>query len=367
MKPLQKICSCFFLAAILFCKNVQAQKVGVVLSGGGAGGACHVGVLKALEENNIPIDYIVGTSVGSLIGALYASGYSPGEIEKIVTSEKFTQLLKGETEKRYRYYYFKKDDDASWITLKVSFDSSIVTNIPTNFINSVSIDYSMAEFFTRHASASAGNFDSLLVPFRCVASDVEMKKPVVFNHGALNQAVRASMTYPFYFDPISVDGKVLFDGGLYDNFPADVMSSDFKPDYIVGSVVTALNPKIREGDVYAQIRNMLVYNPDFSLHNTNGIILTPWSGVGTFDFSSAKRLIDSGYVATLRQIDSIKKQVTAIRTLEEVNRRRSLFKNRMTENIPIEEINIQGVNKKQQVYIKRMLSIGGKKELTFEA
>jgi NTE family protein len=351
---------CLFIS-----NNIFAQKVGVVLSGGGAGGACHVGVLKALEENNIPIDYITGTSVGALIGAMYASGYTPDEIGKIVSSEKYTQLLKGETEKKYQYYYFKKDDDASWITLKISFDSSLVTNIPTNFVNSVSIDFNMAEFFTKPSSVSQGNFDSLFIPFRCVASDVEIKKPVVFSHGALNQAVRASMTYPFYFDPISVDGKVLFDGGLYNNFPADVMDSHFKPDFVIGSVVTALNPKIKEGDVYAQIRNMLVYNPDFNLHNPKGIILTPWSGVSTFDFGSAKRLIDSGYVATIRQIDSIKKQITTFRTAEDVKKRREAFNGRMSEKILIEEINIQGVNKKQQFYVKRMLSIG-KKETTFE-
>jgi NTE family protein len=353
------------LILILSSYSSFAQKVGVVLSGGGAGGACHVGVLKALEENNIPIDYITGTSVGALVGAMYVAGYSPDEIGKIVASEKYTKLLKGEMEKKYQYYYFKKDDDASWITLKVSFDSSLVTNIPTNFINSVSIDYSMAEFFTRHSSASFGNFDSLFVPFRCVASDVEQKKPVVFNHGALNQAVRASMTYPFYFDPISVDGKVLFDGGLYNNFPADVMDKEFKPDFVIGSVVTALNPKIKEGDIYAQIRNMLVYNPDFSLHNPNGIILTPWSRVGTFDFGSAKRLIDSGYVATVRSLDSIKKQITSFRSAEEVAKRRAAFKNRSTESIQIEEIDIQGLNKNQQIYVKRMLSIG-KKEQSFE-
>ena len=365
MKQVSRIIGCFIFITVLFCQNVFAQKVGVVLSGGGAGGACHIGVLKALEENNIPIDYIVGTSVGSLIGALYASGYSPDEIAKIVTSEKFTNLLKGETERKYQYYYFKKDDDASWITLKVSFDSSLVTNIPTNFVNSVSIDFSMTEYFTKHASVSSGNFDSLFIPFRCVASDVETKKQVVFKKGPLNQAVRASMTYPFYFNPISVNGKILFDGGLYNNFPADVMNEDFKPDYVIGSVVTGLNPKLKEGDIYAQIRNMLVHDPDFSLHNANGMIINPWSGVGTFDFGSAKRLIDSGYVATLRQIDSLRKQITTVRPFAEVEKKREQFKNRMSQKVLVEEINIEGLNRKQQIYVKRMMSVG-KEELTLE-
>ncbi len=365
LNSLNKIIVYSFFALLFLCKSSYAQKVGVVLSGGGAGGACHVGVLKALEENNIPIDYIVGTSVGGFVGALYVAGYSPEEIEKIVTSEKFTSILNGETERKYQYYYFKKDDDASWITLKVSFDSLLSTNIPTNLVNSVPVDFSMTEFFTRQTSVSAENFDSLFVPFRCVASDVENKKAKVFNHGALNQAVRASMTYPFYFDPITVDGRILFDGGLYNNFPANVMNEDFKPDFIIGSVVTGLNPKINEEDIFAQIRNMLVYNPDFSLHGTKGIILSPWSSVGTFDFGSAKRLVDSGYVATIRQIDSIKKQIPLYRSKEEVIKKREVFKSKMSEKMVIEEINIDGLNKRQQHYVKKMLSVG-KSELTIE-
>src|SRR5581483_97970 len=115
---------------------------------------------------------------------------------------------------------------------------------------------------------------------------------------------------------------------------ADVMNTEFKPDFVIGSVVTGLNPKINEGDVYAQIRNMLVYNPDFNLHNANGIIINPWSGVGTFDFGSAKRLADSGYVATIRRMDSIKSQITSFRSVNEVNARRKSFRNRTTEEVP---------------------------------
>lgn len=354
------------LLFILFLNfRLQAQRVGVVLSGGGAGGACHIGVLKALEENDIPIDYIVGTSVGGFIGAMYAAGYSPAEIESVLTSDKFTKLLRGEQEKKYQYYYFKKNDDASWITVKVSFDSLFVTNIPTNFVNSDPIDFSMTEFFSPQASVTGGNFDSLFVPFRCVASDVENKKAVVFRNGPLNRAVRASMTYPFYYNPITVDGKILFDGGLYDNFPAHVMEQDFKPDVIIGSVVTALNPKIREEDIYAQIRNMLVYNPDFSLNGTKGVIVKPWSGVGTFDFDAARRLIDSGYVETVRNLDSIRRFVGTERTKAEVEKKRGAFRARMKPEVVIEEINIEGLGRKQQQYVKRMLS-AGKQPLTLE-
>ncbi|MHB8259508.1 MAG: patatin-like phospholipase family protein [Bacteroidia bacterium] len=342
-----------------------AQKVGVVLSGGGASGACHVGVLKALEENNIPIDYITGTSVGALVGALYASGYSIEEIEKIITSEKFVSLTKGVIEKKYQYYYFRKEDDASWITLKVSFDSSLVTNIPTNVINSAPIDFELVNYFSNSAAAATYNFDSLFIPFRCVASDIENQKTIVFKRGELNQAVRASMTYPLFLKPIRVDGKILFDGGLYNNFPADVMIHDFNPDYLIGSVVTNANPKVDEENLYAQLRSMVVKNPDLGLQNKPGIIIKPWSDVGTFNFSSCKRLIDSGYVATIRQIDSIRKSVSVSRSQDEVIKRRNLFKARFTKETNIDEIEIEGLNKNQQYYVKHVLG-GGKNQFSLE-
>lgn len=329
--------------------------MGVVLSGGGAGGACHVGVLKALEENNIPVDCITGTSIGGLVGGLYASGYSPSEIETIITSEKFISLTKGEFEKKYQYYFFRNEDDASWITVKVSFDSSLVTNIPTNIISSVPVDFETAEYFSNPSAAAGYNFDSLFVPFRCVASDVENKKPVVFSKGALNQAVRASMTYPFFLKPIRVDGKILFDGGLYNNFPADVMVTDFNPDYIIGSVVTTANPKADEENIYALIRNMLVNNPDFSLQNKPGIVITPWSDVSAFSFSSAARLIDSGYAATLRKIGNLEKDISLRRTKEEVEKKRAVFRKKFSSALAIEEINIEGINVKQQRYVKKLL------------
>lgn len=359
----------FFVPIILFFFNesIFAQKVGVVLSGGGAGGACHVGVLKALEENNIPIDYITGTSIGALIGGLYASGYSIQEIEKIITSDKFVNLTKGELEKKYQYYYFKKEDDASWITLKVSFDSSLVTNIPTNVISSVPIDFEILNYFTNSSAAAAYNFDSLFIPYRCVASDIENKKSIIFKGGGLNEAIRASMTYPLFLKPIRVGGKILFDGGLYNNFPADVMANDFNPDYIIGSVVTSANPKVDEENLYAQLRSMLVKNPDFSLQNKTGIIIKPWSDVGTFNFNSCKRLIDSGYVATKAKIDSIRKNVYTKITQEEVAEKRKQFKAKYTEENIIEEIDIEGLNKNQQYYLKHLLGNRRSKQFSLES
>jgi NTE family protein len=170
LKPLYNILVDFksyvLVSFLLITQSLSAQKVGIVMSGGGASGLAHIGVLKALEENHIPINYISGTSIGSIIGGLYASGYSPTEIEGMVKDETFIKLTKGEMLSKYGYFLHKRDDYASWIMLKLSFANPFLTNLPTNLINSVPIDYFLMETFAGANAASHYNFDSLMVPFR---------------------------------------------------------------------------------------------------------------------------------------------------------------------------------------------------------
>ncbi len=212
---------------IIFCtfaiKISYSQKVGLVLSGGGAAGFAHIGVLKALEEKQIPIDYITGTSAGALVGAMYACGYSPLEIENYVLTERFQLMTKGQLENKQQFYFFENDEDASIVSLPISKDSVLSKSLPTNFISSVLMDFEMMRLFGTVSASKNDDFNKLFVPFRCVASDIENKKSVIFNSGNLNLVVRASMTYPFFISPIKLNGKLLFDGGLYNNFPVDVM------------------------------------------------------------------------------------------------------------------------------------------------
>jgi len=146
-----------FLPLSVWCQPqpVKQEKVGVVLSGGGASGLAHIGVLKALEENQIPIDYICGTSMGALIGSMYCMGYSPDEIQKTILSEEFNSWANGVIEPQFVYFFKKKDDNASWITFKISPDTALSTSLPTNFISPLPIDFALMER-TAGASASAG-------------------------------------------------------------------------------------------------------------------------------------------------------------------------------------------------------------------
>ena len=235
---------------------VSAQRVGVVLSGGGSSGLAHVGVLKALEEAHIPIDYIAGTSMGALVGGMYAMGYSPAQIEVLVKSDEFNGWVFGKPIDRYVYFFREREPDANWVGIKFRIDSVIQTRFPTNIISPVNMDFAFLERTSAISAAAGYNFDSLFVPYRCVAADIYNKAEVIFKEGDIGQAMRASATYPFFFKPIVVDGKLLFDGGLYNNFPADVMYRDFMPDVIIGSTVASEIKPPQEEDILSQINSI---------------------------------------------------------------------------------------------------------------
>ncbi|GAB4379301.1 MAG: patatin-like phospholipase family protein [Salibacteraceae bacterium] len=346
------------ISAFLFLQNLnplEAQRVGVVLSGGGASGLAHVGVLKALEENSIPIDYICGTSIGALVGAMYAAGYSPDEIEKMVVSEKFRRMAMGKIDEKYSYYFFQPRTSASWITVKLNSDSnSILTSIPTSFINPAMLDLELMFLLDPASAAAHYNFDSLFVPFRCVASDITEKEVVVFKNGNLHTAVRASMTYPLYLKPIRVDGKLLFDGGLYNNFPSDVMRQEFDPDVIIGSNVSDNEPPPGDDDFIGQLRNMVIGKTNYDLGGDCCVLIEPRVPYGTFEFRHAAECIDSGYVVTSRKMELIKAKVHRRVHRKVVQEKREEFRKSIPE-MRVSDFDYQGLNKVQSRYANLLM------------
>ena len=140
----------------------QSQKVSVVLSGGGAKGLAHIGVLKALEENEIPIDNVIGTSMGGIVGGCYAAGMSPNQIEDMVTSPEFLDWVNGRFEKGRSYYYFKKENDASFLRLNLSLDSTFNFLFNTSIASDLSLNFAMAEKLAQPSAISKNDFDSLI-------------------------------------------------------------------------------------------------------------------------------------------------------------------------------------------------------------
>ena len=340
-----------------------SQKVGVVFSGGGATGFAHIGVLKALEENNIPIDFITGTSAGALIGALYAAGYSPWQIEELLLNERFQLMSSGQIEDDYRYTIHKQDRDAELMSLRLAKDSVFQKSLPTNILNPTFLDLEILNYLGSNLSIGNGSFDSLFVPFRCVASNIATKESVLFDRGNLNQAVRASMTYPFFISPIEVNGTLLFDGGLYNNFPAAEMYNEFNPDFIIGSNVSYNEAPPAADDLMSQIKNMFSSHSDYSLPCDAGIMIRPDLGdIGTFDFDKIKEAIEIGYQATLVKIDSIKIQISQRISMEELTKKREWFNSKKTL-INISSIKIDGVDENENRYFSRKLINSKKGEI----
>lgn len=337
-----------FLLLFLFTLSLYGQHpkeekprktLGVVLSGGGAKGVAHVGVLQALEDNNIAIDYIAGTSIGAMVGGLYAAGYSPGEIFELMSAKDFKNASMGHLDKIYDYYFFHHDPAPVWIGFNYdvrhafNLPEIIRDNIPSNLVSPGMMDFMFMEKLGPASAAAGNNFDSLMIPFRCIASDITYKEAVVLRKGHLAEAVRASMTFPFYFKPIMIDEKVLFDGGMFNNFPADVMMQDFSPDIIVGSVV-ATNPEPPCVDnIVSQLENMLMVYSDYDLpQGAQGIILyPPVPNLSVTDFGKNQMIFDIGYHSILKHLDSILRFEPHKKFISEVTDKRNHFRHKYPE------------------------------------
>lgn len=346
----------FLSACLLLLPFVQAQKVGLVLSGGGAKGMTHIGIIRALEENNIPIDYITGTSMGAIIGSLYAMGYSPDDMEALLRSEDFKRWYSGQVEPEYGYYFKQNRPTPEFFNIRFSFKDSLHIKpqiLPTSMVNPIQMNLVFVELFARATAACSGDFNRLFVPFRCIASDVYNKKPLIMRRGDLGDAVRASMSFPFVFKPIEIDSVLAYDGGIYNNFPTDIMREDFKPEVIIGSVVAANPGKPKENDLMNQLENMIMQKTDYTLPDSLGIIMTfKYDDVSLLDFNRLQELHDIGYNRTISLMDSIKGRIHRRVSAENVRLRRLVYRSNLPQ-FRFRDIYIEGANPQQQAYIKK--------------
>ena len=282
------------LSLVMLAGVLNAQSVGLVLSGGGAKGITHIGIIQALEENGIPIDYVAGTSIGAIIGGLYAMGYTPQEMLELIGSKEFKQCYSGEVDKNNIYYIKQNDPTPELYSIKATWDDSKaeIQALPSSLIDPIHMNIKILELCAQATAACGENFDSLFVPFRCVAADVYNKKEIIFSRGDLGNSVRASMTFPLVFSPINIDGILAYDGGIYNNFPADVMKRDFAPDYIIGSVVSTNNEKHLDDNLMAQVEALIIQTSNYELPDTNGVLMSfdLDNEVGLLDFDKAQYL-----------------------------------------------------------------------------
>ncbi len=240
--------------------SLSRPRVGLVLSGGGARGGAHVGVLRALEELNVPVDFIAGTSIGAVIGGFYASGMTADDIEGVINSLEWEAAFLEDTPRELRSFRRKREDDLFLVDERPGFNNREF-QLPLGIVQGQIIDLIMTE--TTLAAVQVRDFDSLPIPFRAVAADIATGEAVVLGDGNLSNALRASMSVPAVIAPVEIDGRLLVDGGIAMNLPVEV-AIEMGADVVIAVDVSA--PLIERDaldsvlDVTAQLTTLLIRN-----------------------------------------------------------------------------------------------------------
>lgn len=291
--------------------KADRPRIGLVLGGGGARGLSHVGVIKVLEDNQIPIDVISGTSMGAIVGSLYASGYSADEIESITRELDWNDVFNDDTARRSQSFRRKSDDFGFLTDYKVTFrDGDIV--LPEGIIQGQNLFLELTRLLA--TTRAVGKFDNLPIPFRLVATDLETGKAVVMKDGDLATAVFASMAIPAFIPPVERDGKRLLDGGLVNNVPVDLARQLGADIVIVVNVGDDPKPASEINNFIEVLRQTQVLltqdntNFQISTMGSNDVLILPdLDGLSAASFNKANVLIDRGKEATELRLDSLMK------------------------------------------------------------
>jgi len=286
-------------------------KVSLALSGGGSRAFIALGVLKALEEHNIPIEYIVGTSMGSILGGLYASGYSIDELESIITSIDWNHFYTvKETQRNELYLDQKITDDIALLSIDID---GLTPVLPTSF-NSGQRFQNFLNYYTINAPIHPyGSFNQLKYKFRAVSTDLTTGKMVILDNGSLSQALRASSSVTFLLEPVEVDSMLLVDGGLVANVPVNA-AAELDSDYIIAVDASSQLRKRDDLDTPLKIADQIVSIPmnmvtEQNLKLANIIIAPELNDRKNDDFSSLYSLVQLGYETTIDKIDTISRDL----------------------------------------------------------
>ena len=299
------LCLGLLLLLVPLAAEAQRKKVGVVLSGGGAKGVAHIGVLQVLEKAGIPVDVIVGTSMGSIVGGLYAIGYSADQLDSLVRVQDRMFLLSDKVN-RYDLPFGEKEQDGKYL-LSLPFDRG--KKRPSGFISGQNV-YNLFSDLTVGYHDSL-DFLQLPIPFACVAADLFHREEIVMTSGNLVQAMRASMAIPGVFTPVRTDNRVLVDGGILNNFPTDV-ARRLGAEIVIGVDVQAdlmKEDKLASvSGVIPQIINLLCMNKHEENVQLADLVIRPdvkGYSAASFSARSIDSLLARGKVAALQQWSGI--------------------------------------------------------------
>ncbi len=308
---LRKSFSVFILITVLvgmiYSQEKDRPKIALVLSGGGAKGFTHIGVLKVLEEAGIPIDFIVGTSMGSIVGGLYSLGYTPDEIEQLCINTDWEKLFSNKLERK-EYSPEEKTAQQRYI-FSFPVDQNLKPIVPNSFFNGQNVINLLCGLAANVPEDA--DFNKFPVPYACVGTDIETGKRVVMENGFLPTAIYSSMSIPGVFMPVKHGDHILLDGGIIDNFPTDV-AKEYGADIIIGVDLRSKMYKSDEivsmGNLIGQLINFLTIEPDSAdFENCDVLIQPDITGYSSASFTSqaVDTLIRRGSEATLLSMDKL--------------------------------------------------------------
>jgi len=289
-------------------KTQYRPKVALVLSGGGARGIAQIGAIQYLEQHGIPIDYVVGTSIGAIIGGLYASGYSGDELDSIVKGIDWQNLvsISSENERNDIFLDQKLDYDRSILTLRFHDLNFVVPEAVSEGNNFTTL---LQHLFWHAPYLPVNDFNKLKIPFRAVATDLNYGKSIVLSSGNLIRAIRASATLPLRYTPVRIDSMVLVDGGVLANMPIEA-AQEFKPDIIIAVNTTSPLHTAEElnkpWNVADQVVSLLMKRySEHTTHKADITILPDLGNRSNIDYSHLDSLIEEGYSATNKTMPTL--------------------------------------------------------------
>lgn len=348
------------LLSFVFSQNVIAQtndsimrpRVGVVLSGGGAKGFAHIGVLKVIEESGLPIDYIAGTSMGSIVGGLYSIGYSPETMIRLVKEQNWNAVMSDAIPRKYIPVEEKMMDRHYLATFpfrnnKIEMKSAIYDGAMVNLL------------LARLTSPvyDIRNYSELSVPFLCVAADIETAEAYEMTRGNLQRSIRASMSIPFYFTPVEVDGRLLIDGGMRNNFPVHNLR-DKGLDIIIGVNVQRDFRKKDDLNSLAKILDQMIAMTDIDANmkaqeEVDIHIKPDLSNYGMMDFNYYDTIIALGEQAARKYLPEFKRLADSIRSIEDYTIDRPDIE--PLDTIFVISLKVKGVKQESVNFIKKSL------------
>ena len=346
MKKLLLLVSLLIFTQISLGQDNNTQnkrpKVGLVLSGGGAKGLAHIGVLKVIDSLNIKIDYIAGTSMGAIVGGLYASGYNANQLDSIFSNIDVDALLQDYTPREAKSFYEKRNDEIYALTLPFNkFKLGLPSGLSKGLYN-----FNLISLLTQHVS-NVRDFNQLPTPFLCIATDAETGEKMVLDKGILAQCMVASGALPTLYSPVEINGRLLIDGGVIDNYPVEELLAK-GVDIVIGVDVQdglkTRNELKGVTSLLAQINNFsMIEKMEGKQKATNIYIKPDIKGYSVVDFEKGNEIIVKGKEKALEFI----KELAPYRNLTSENRNEIVVQ----DSIYIKEVDFNKLDNFTRAYI----------------